>query len=503
MRLKIAVSVVRFRPWAPTFSRQSPPDARHIKYLKRAALNEGHRRRATARRSIPRPSSIRLLPACCRRLHGRKLMGRIAEVSMRGRISKRTVDAIKPGLRDAFLWDTEVPGFGCKVTPKGRRVYVLQFKRNGRDQRVTLGRHGVELTPELARLESVRLRGQLAAGDAPTPGRRRANGDLTIAELGTRYLDEYATQHKKPSGVAQDRRNLHNHVNPLLGGVLVRDVDRTAVERVMREIALGRTAKDEKTKRQGRRIVRGGEIVANRVHALLSKMFALAEDWKLRPPASNPCRRAKRYAEHKVERFLSSDELARLGVALSRLEEARSKPAAGDKRMTQPFAAIRLLVLTGCRVGEVLSLRWKDVDYERRSLFLKDSKTGAKAVILSQASLELLRSLPRRAASDFVFPGSHPGKPMVTLRKPWVQLCAAANLEGVRLHDLRHSFASIGAANGLSLPIIGKLLGHSQPMTTARYAHLAASPLHHAVDAIADTILRAFGDARRLQDPAS
>jgi integrase len=225
-------------------------------------------------------------------------------------------------------------------------------------------------------------------------------------------------------------------------------------------------------------------------------MFALAEDWNLRPVGTNPCRGAKRYAEHKVERFLSSDELSRLGAALNQLETLRPKPDTDDRPRTQPFAAIRLLLLTGCRVGEILSLRWKDVDYERRSLFLRDSKTGAKVVILSQASISLLRKLPQGKPSDFVFAGSHPGKPLVTLRKPWLQLCRAAELDAVRLHDLRHSFASVGAANGLSLPIIGKLLGHTQPATTARYAHLAASPLHVAADSIADTIMRAFGDDR-------
>ena len=144
-----------------------------------------------------------------------------------------------------------------------------------------------------------------------------------MAELGQRYLDEYAIPHKKPSGIAQDRRNLQNHVVPLMGKLRISAVERAEVARVMREVAAGKTAKDdktakdEKTKHQGRRIVRGGEIVANRVHALLSKMFALAEDWKLRPEGSNPCRGVKRYAEHKVERFLSADELARLGAALT------------------------------------------------------------------------------------------------------------------------------------------------------------------------------------------
>lgn len=214
---------------------------------------------------------------------------------MKARIGKRTVDALEPGERDLFLWDTELPGFACKVTPKGGKVYVLQDGRNGRDRRFTIGRHGIDVTAEQARLEAQRLKGLIAGGADPADiSRNGADRATTVAELGKRYLDEYASQHKKPSGVAQDRRNLDNHIVPLMGSLTVKSVDRQDVSRVMREVALGKTAKDEKTKKQGRRIVRGGEIVANRVHALLSKMFALAEDWKLRPLGSNPCRGAKR-----------------------------------------------------------------------------------------------------------------------------------------------------------------------------------------------------------------
>jgi hypothetical protein len=233
---------------------------------------------------------------------------------MRAKITKRTVDGLQTGERDAFLWDTELPGFGCKITPKGSRIYILQYGRSGRDHRVTIGRHGIDVTAEQARLEAQRLRGLVAGGGTPSSTREKRSESTSVAELGRRYLDEYAIPHKKPSGIAQDRRNLENHVIPLIGKLQVKSIARADVGRVMREVAHGTTAKDEKTKRQGRRIVRGGEIVANRVHALLSKMFALAEDWNLRPEGTNPCRGVRRYAEHKVERFLSNDELARLGL---------------------------------------------------------------------------------------------------------------------------------------------------------------------------------------------
>lgn len=434
---------------------------------------------------------------------------------MRDKITKRSVDAIAPALRDTFLWDTEIPGFGCKVTPKGARIYVLQYGRAGRDHRVTIGRHGVEFTAEQARNEARRLRGLIASGGNPALERSRDRSRPTVAELGERYIEEYARPHKKSSGLAQDRRNLNNHIIPLIGSLKILEVERQDIARVMRDVAAGKTAKDEKTKIQGRRIVRGGEIVANRVQALLSKMFELAEDWKFRPPNSNPCRGAKRFAEHKIERFLSFDELARLGMALAAAEEGRlvrdteaasgasqnNHKGVGDKRRKprseNPYAvaAIRLLLFTGCRLGEILELQWSNVDFERRLLFLPDSKTGAKTVYLSEAALNVLSLTERREGNPYVFPGKRLSEPLRSIRNPWEHICSAARLEDIRLHDLRHSFASIGAASGLSLPMIGALLGHSQPTTTARYAHLAASPLHQAVDAIGERIIGAMNRA--------
>ncbi|MGO8739967.1 tyrosine-type recombinase/integrase [Rhodoblastus sp.] len=428
---------------------------------------------------------------------------------MRDKLTKRTVEAIEPSLRDTFLWDAEIPGFGCKVTPKGARIYILQYSRGGRIHRVTIGRHGIEFTAEKARNEARRLRGLIATGENPALARSHERSIPTIAELGVRYLEEYARPYKKPSAFAQDQRNLQNHIIPLIGTLKASEIERQDVARVMREVAAGKTAKDEKTKIQGRRIVRGGEIVANRVHALLSKMFQLAEDWKFRPAASNPCRGAKRFAEHKVERYLSVEELARLGNALNAAKNGRlvvdpsakapEKRKRGGQEKIGPrsenpraIAAIELLLLTGCRLGEVLNLRWSDVDFERRFLLLPDSKTGAKTVYLSEAALRVVRDIQPRDDSPYLFPGKRPSEPLGSIRVPWEHICKAARLENLRLHDLRHSFASVGAASGLSLPMIGALLGHSQPNTTARYAHLAASPLHQAVDAIGEKILGAM-----------
>ncbi len=343
---------------------------------------------------------------------------------MREKITKRTVEAVASGRRDVFLWDNELRGFGCKVTPTGSRIYVLQYSLNNRDHRVTIGRHGVDVTAEQARQEAWRLRGIVAAGENPTydPARDRAVA-LTVADLGDRYMIEHAMPHKKPSGVAQDRRNLENHIVPLIGTLLVSEVEREHIGRVMRDVAGGKTAKDEKTKPQGRRIVRGGEIVANRVKALLSKMFEFAEERKMRPAGSNPCRGVKLYGEHKVERFLSNEELARLGTALVAVERGGLSYFGGAIKQTKPVeslkgvgngreglskivpllrnpiavAAIRLLLFTGCRVGEILNLQWQHVDLERRLLRLPDSKRVLKSCIFLKPQSRSFQLFPRRS----------------------------------------------------------------------------------------------------------
>jgi integrase len=433
---------------------------------------------------------------------------------MRDKITKRSVETIEPGECDVFLWDRELLGFGCKITPKGRRTYVLQYSKDGRDRRVTIGRHGIDLTAEQARKEAQRLRGEVASGKDPAEEKSREHvAGATVADLAGRYIVEYATPHKKPSGIAQDRRNIDNHIVPLIGHSLLSQIDKDDIARLMREISAGKTAKDEKTKLHGRRIVEGGPIVANRVAALLSKMFALAEDWKLRAPGTNPCRGVRRYAEHKVERFLSTAEMARLGAALAAAERGElmlddgivpdvpvkrkrgGQLKAGLPRSENPaaIAAVRLLLLTGCRLGEILNLRWAHVDIDRHLLLLPDSKTGAKAVYLSEAAIRVLRAIEKKPGHPYVLPGRQADRPLLTIRKPWQNLCAAAKLSDLRIHDLRHSFASVGAAGGLSLPMIGALLGHSQPATTARYAHLAASPIHEAADAVGAAIVTALG----------
>ena len=216
---------------------------------------------------------------------------------------------------------------------------------------------------------------------------------------------------------------------------------------------------------------------ANRTLALLSKFFNWCEKHGFRVDGSNPCRHVDKYRERRHERFLSAQELARLGEALADAERA-------GKASPVIVGALRLLALTGARLSEILTLRWEHVDLENACLRLPNSKTGQKSIYLNAPALAVLNSLPRLEANPYVIPGERLGAHLVNLQKPWRRIRALAKLKDVRIHDLRHSFASVAAASGQSLYVIGSLLGHSQPQTTSRYAHLSADPLRAANDAV-------------------
>ena len=230
---------------------------------------------------------------------------------------------------------------------------------------------------------------------------------------------------------------------------------------------------------------------ANRVLALLSKFFNWCEKHGYRPDSSNPCRHIEKFKEQRRERFLSPLELARLGEALTEAET-------NDTTSPYVIAALRLLVLTGARLSEILTLKWSYVDYENNLLRLPDSKTGAKVIYVNAPALQILSDLPRLEGNPFVICGKREGARLINPQKPWRRIRKAAGLDDVRIHDLRHSFASVAAGSGQSLPVIGALLGHTQPQTTARYAHLAADPLRAASDAIGGRISDAMGTATKM-----
>src|SRR5439155_6593777 len=253
---------------------------------------------------------------------------------------------------------------------------------------------------------------------------------------------------------------------------------------------------------------------ANRMLAVVGSMYGFASRVGILDEGTNPARRVENFPEHRRERFLTSDELERLGAAIREAETKgipwkvdEAKPnarhlARQENRFTRldPFAAaaLRLLLFTGCRLREILHLKWEHVDLERGLLFLPDSKTGRKAIVLNAPALEILADLPR--VGSYVIAGQAAGtaddKPRADLNRPWRAIVKRAGLNGLRIHDLRHTHASVGAGLGLGLPIIGKLLGHTQPSTTARYAHLDADPLRRASEHIGTQLAAAMGDLK-------
>ena len=379
-------------------------------------------------------------------------------------ISNRAVAAMTVE-RDTVFWDRIVTGFGVRVYPTGGKVYIAQARGPDGPKRVTVGRHGV-LNADEARRRAALIVTRIKAGEDPValPLAARARGGPTVAELAARYLEDHVEVRLKPRTQAKLRGVLRRHILPALGRLPVEAVERRQVVELHRGLS-------------------GRPVAANRAVKTLAHMYRLGEGWGLVPAGCNPCRAIEKHPERGRERFLTDAEFARLGRTLDEAVDAgTASPVAA--------AAIRLLMLTGCRKGEVLALRWTDVDLHAGELRLPDAKSGPRAVQLPPPAVRLLEALPRRAGNPWVFPGrAADGRCSESaLDNAWRAAREAAKLEDVRIHDLRHSFASRALALGETLPVIGKLLGHNDIETTARYAHLAQASIHEAAERIAWSI---------------
>lgn len=382
--------------------------------------------------------------------------------SGRKRITAQVVGALRPpAAGNRVVWDTELTGFGVRITAAGAVSFVLRYVLNGRERRYTLGKHP-DLSPGAARERATVLRGRVAAGEDPMEARREARDAATMGELCDDYLERHARPKKRPKSVKGDEQLIRLYIRPKLGGRKVS--------------AIGRRDLDEL-----HQSLKAHPYQANRLIALLSKMFSLAVSWGWR--LDNPVKGIERFAEDRRHRWLSGDELGHLGKALK---------AYPDKRIAD---ALQLLILTGSRSGEVRNATWDQFDLARGvwtkpSHHTKQKKT--EHVPLSGEARLLVANLRERAVKNlgdesklndfpFLFPGSE-GKPLGDLNGAWRKICKEAGLKGARIHDLRHTYASHLVSGGHSLPLVGRLLGHTQPGTTQRYAHLADDPLRKATD---------------------
>ena len=378
------------------------------------------------------------------------------------RISGRTLKGLRVAT-DTVFWDSELKGFGVRVYPSGSRMYIVQTRARGKTTRVTLGRHGV-LTPGEARRRAALIVARVKAGEyeVPLPTARRKDPGPTVADLAERYRAEHLEVRCKPATIESARTAIQKHILPTLGTVPLMELERRKVMALHGSLS-------------------GTPAMANFVVGVVSRMFTMAEAWGMVPDDANPCREIVRYRVRSRERFLTDGEFRRLGAELT--------GAVAEGKVTAYAAgAIRLLMLTGCRSSEILKLKWNDVDLPGREFRLRDSKTGPRSIPLSAAAVKVLADLPRMPDNPWVIAGRIKGMHLKSLSYPWGVVRARAGLNDVRIHDLRHSFASRALALGESLPMIGKLLGHKKTQTTARYAHLARESLKEAAARIAASI---------------
>ena len=425
------------------------------------------------------------------------------------RVTKRSVDALRcPAGKDrVFLWDDSLSGFGVVAFPKRKdgdtertkKVYIIQFRQKGRSRRMKIGEYG-RLTPDQARSAAKKLLGAIEQGGDPIAERRGERNAKTFAQVADEFLKLHAEAKRKARTASEYKNILNLRLLPELGSRILSGIRKVDISRLHTKFADTPGA-------------------ANRTVALFSAIWNWAARRDEVSEAANPARGIERYSEKGRERFLSMAELGRLGDALRRAEmvglpwlvdaeKTTTKHTPKKNRLTKldlhAVAAIRLLILAGARLHEILDARWDYVDWDRGLMHLPDSKTGKKTIYLSAAALMVLQGLSRRAGNPFLITGMTPDKaekgvkgkrepkPRADLKKPWAAVSRAAGLKGVRLHDLRHSFAATGAGASLGLPMIGKLLGHSPPATTARYAHLDADPMHRAANLIGDQISAAM-----------
>jgi integrase len=380
---------------------------------------------------------------------------------MAARITKRMIDGLKPG---QIIFDESLKGFGARRRSDAISYFVKYRVGTGRAARqrwFILGKHGA-LTPAQARKAASKVLLRVSQGEDPAATREHEQGAQTVADLWELYRKRHGLPAKKPRTLAEDDALARDYIVPAFG-------KRRASEVSRQDVARWHASMSVKPAR------------ANRALALLRSMFTKAEAWGLRPENSNPASRIKKYPERARNRYLSADELSRLGGTFDDFLERNACPP-------QAIALLQVLLFTGMRLNEALTLKWPFVDLEAGVLRLPDSKTGPKTVRLPPPAQSILMTQLRLAGNEYVFPGLKPGQPLKGIQNIWQRIRADAQLSDVRIHDFRHGFASIAVQSGESLYLVGKALGHRQSSTTERYAHLNADPIKVLSDGVASKV---------------
>ncbi len=378
------------------------------------------------------------------------------------KLTKRVVDAVITTGKEYYVWDSEIPGFGLRITPQGSISYMYKY-RNGRGRKATTRKLTIgkpPMTPDQAREKALEYHYRVAKGENPAEESRAKREDKTLREIKDVYDELYGSVYLKPSTKASNEF-LWKVMLKSIGNRQIRSITKLDVERFMIE------HKDT-------------PYQANRMMSLLSKAMKLCEEWGYKPQNSNPCKGVRKFKEHARERYLTQDEIKRLFAVLNTEDENRSTSI----YITNLF---RLLLLTGCRLGEIKDLKWEWVNFEQNRLELPDSKTGAKFVPLNSEAVAVLNRTPPLENNPYVIASERcAGKPLHNAKDAWIRLRAKAGLDDVRIHDLRHTFASVAISYlGMSLPMVGGILGHKRSETTNRYAHLADEPLREASQLVA------------------
>ena len=390
------------------------------------------------------------------------------------KITKRSVDALRTGEKDTYLWDTSLAGFGVKCTRTSHKVYLVQYRTGGRGsptRRITLGRHGT-LTPDQARQAAEKALAGVKLGSDPATEKARKRKESTIAELADRYLEEHVAEHNRPSMVRTVQRLVERRIKPALGKVKVSELSRAQVKAWHHSL-------------------RKTPYEANRSLSCLSKMLSLAcKDWELRP--DNPCTGVKRYPEKEREAYYTDKELKRIGETLAEAERTGAE-------LPGVINVVRLLALTGCRLGEIRNLKWKDVDLESGAIHLPDAKAGSRTLTIGAPAMALLASIER--TDGHVFYETDPTEPLTTnqLENAWRHLRDKAGVPHGRLHDFRHTTGTYAAQAGLNAFMVRDLLGHKTMAMTGRYVEKATEPLRAAADAVSGRVAAAMNGRQEAE----